>query len=79
MTVPARPVGAGDRRDAVDDPVSLVLNAITAEDELIDDLVNAPTLTNVYGGHPHLPSVTGAPTRRFLADFLMRNRGFIRD
>jgi hypothetical protein len=32
----------------------LVLNAITAEDDLIDDLVNAPTLTNVYSGH--LPS-----------------------
>jgi hypothetical protein len=27
-----------------------VLNAITAEDALIDDLVNAPTLTNVYLG-----------------------------
>jgi len=31
----------------------LVLNAITAEDDLIDDLVNAPTLTNVYSGHLH--------------------------
>jgi hypothetical protein len=27
-----------------------VLNAINAEDALIDDLVNAPTLTNVYLG-----------------------------
>jgi hypothetical protein len=79
MTVLARPVGARDRREAVNDPVSLALNDITAEDDLIDDLVNAPTLTNVYSGHPHLPSVTRNPTRRFLADFLTRNRGFIRD
>src|SRR5262245_21207204 len=56
---------------------SLVLNAITADDELVDELVNEPTVTNVYRGHhathytaPHIPH------EGFLADFLMRNKGF---
>jgi acyl-CoA reductase-like NAD-dependent aldehyde dehydrogenase len=49
---------------------SLVLNAITSDDE--------PTVTNVYRGRrathytaPHIPH------EGFLADFLMRNKGFI--
>jgi hypothetical protein len=57
----------------------LVLKAITAKDELIDDLVHTPTLADVDRGYPPLPAVTGDPTRRFLADILMRNRDFIRD
>lgn len=59
---------------------SLVLNAITADGDLLDDLVNEPTVTNVYRGHhathhaaPHIPH------EGFLADFLMRNKGFIAD
>jgi len=57
---------------------SLVLNTITADDELMDELVDEPTITNVYRGNrathhsaPHIPH------EGFLADFLMRNKGFI--
>lgn len=59
---------------------SLVLNAITSDHDLIDDLVGEPTVTNVYSGH--FPTHYAAPTiphDGFLADFLMRNKGFIRD
>jgi hypothetical protein len=57
---------------------SLVLNAITTDDELIDELVIEQTVTSVYRGRrathhtaPHIPH------EGFLADFLMRNKGFI--
>ena len=57
---------------------SLVLNAITSDDDLVDELVSEPTVTNVYRGRrathyaaPHIPH------EGFLADFLMRNKGFI--
>jgi hypothetical protein len=59
---------------------SLVINAITNDDDLIDDLLAEPTITNVYRGHH--PTYYGAPEiphDGFLADFLMRNKGFIRD
>ena len=59
---------------------SLVLNAITSDRDLIDDLVGEPTVTNVYSGY--VPTHYAAPTiphDGFLADFLMRNKGFIRD
>jgi acyl-CoA reductase-like NAD-dependent aldehyde dehydrogenase len=57
---------------------SLVLNAITTDDELIDELVHEPTVTNVYRG-PHAThySAPHIPHEGFLADFLMRNKGFI--
>jgi acyl-CoA reductase-like NAD-dependent aldehyde dehydrogenase len=59
---------------------SLVLNAITSDDELIDELVDEPTVTNVYRGrhatHHFAPHI---PHEGFLADFLMRNKGFIGD
>jgi acyl-CoA reductase-like NAD-dependent aldehyde dehydrogenase len=57
---------------------SLVLNAITDDDDLVDELLAEPTVTNVYRGRhathygaPHIPH------EGFLADFLMRNKGFI--
>jgi acyl-CoA reductase-like NAD-dependent aldehyde dehydrogenase len=59
---------------------SLVINAITNDDGLIDDLLAEPTIANVYRGHH--PTYYGAPEiphDGFLADFLMRNKGFIRD
>jgi acyl-CoA reductase-like NAD-dependent aldehyde dehydrogenase len=59
---------------------SLVISAITEDEELIDDLLAEPTITNVYSGHH--PTYYGAPEiphDGFLADFLMRNKGFIRD
>jgi hypothetical protein len=58
---------------------SLVIGAITADDALIDQLVAEPTVTNVYRGAvathfaaPHIPH------DGYLADFLMRNKGFVR-
>jgi len=59
---------------------SLVLNAITTDEDLIDDLVNEPTVTNVYSGqHPTYEMTPEIPHDGYLADFLMRNKGFIRD
>jgi acyl-CoA reductase-like NAD-dependent aldehyde dehydrogenase len=59
---------------------SLVLNAITTDEHLIDDLVNEPTVTNVYRGHHRTYHMTPTiPHDGYLADFLMRNKGFIRD
>jgi acyl-CoA reductase-like NAD-dependent aldehyde dehydrogenase len=57
---------------------SLVLNVITTHDELVDELLNEPTVTNVYRGR-HATHHTAAhiPHEGFLADFLMRNKGFI--
>ena len=58
---------------------SLVLNAITTDEDLIDDLVNEPTVTNVYRGHHRTYYTTPTtPHDGYLADFLMRNKGFIR-
>jgi acyl-CoA reductase-like NAD-dependent aldehyde dehydrogenase len=59
---------------------SLVINAITKDADLIDDLLAEPTIANVYRGH--YPTYYGAPEiphDGFLADFLMRNKGVIRD
>ena len=55
-----------------------MLNAITSDDELVDKLVNEPTVTNIYRG-PHATHYTAPhiPHVGFLADFLMRNKGFI--
>ncbi len=59
---------------------SLVISAITDDDELIDDLLAEPTIANVYGGqHPTHYTAPGIPHDGFLADFLMRNKGLIRD
>lgn len=58
---------------------SLVLTAITEDAGLIDDLVAEPTITNVYcGPHPTHLAAPHIPHDGFLADFLMRNKGFIR-
>jgi acyl-CoA reductase-like NAD-dependent aldehyde dehydrogenase len=59
---------------------SLVINVITGDDDLIDDLLDEPTVANVYRGHH--PTYYGAPEiphDGFLADVLMRNKGFVRD
>ena len=59
---------------------SLVINAITGDDDLIDDLLAEPTIANVYRGHhPTYYGTPEIPHDGFLADFLMRNKGFIRD
>jgi acyl-CoA reductase-like NAD-dependent aldehyde dehydrogenase len=59
---------------------SLVITAITGDEELIDDLLAEPTVSNVYyGNHPTFYSAPEIPHDGFLADVLMRNKGFIRD
>jgi acyl-CoA reductase-like NAD-dependent aldehyde dehydrogenase len=59
---------------------SLVVTAITGDDNLIDDLLAEPTITNVYcGRHPTFYGAPHIPHDGFLADALMRNKGFIRD
>ncbi len=58
---------------------SLVINAITTDGTLIDDLLADPTVTNVYSGrHPTQFATPRIPHDGYLADFLMRNKGFIR-
>ncbi|MUM18519.1 aldehyde dehydrogenase family protein [Mycobacterium sp. CBMA271] len=59
---------------------SLVINAITSDGELIDALLDEPTVANVYSGQ-HLTSYAAPeiPHDGFLADFLMRTKGVIRD
>jgi acyl-CoA reductase-like NAD-dependent aldehyde dehydrogenase len=58
---------------------SLVVTAITDDDALIDALLAEPTITNVYRGpvptHFTDPRV---PHDGYLADFLMRSKGFVR-
>ena len=57
---------------------SLVLSVITSDDGLVDELVREPTVTNVYRGrHATHYSAPHIPHEGFLADFLMRNKGFI--
>jgi acyl-CoA reductase-like NAD-dependent aldehyde dehydrogenase len=59
---------------------SLVLNIITTDDDLIGDLLREPTIINVYSGrYPTYFAAPHIPHDGFLADFLMRNKGFIRD
>lgn len=57
---------------------SLVLNAITGDDALLDALIAEPTIVNVYSGA--VATHEGAahiPHEGFLADFLMRNAGWL--
>jgi acyl-CoA reductase-like NAD-dependent aldehyde dehydrogenase len=59
---------------------SLVINAITNDENLIDDLLADPTIANVYRGqHRTYYAAPEIPHDGFLADFLMRTKGFIRD
>lgn len=59
---------------------SLVVTAITGDEALIDDLVAEPSIANVYcGRYPTYYTAPGVPHDGFLADFLMRCKGFARD
>lgn len=59
---------------------SLVVTAITNDEALIDALLAEPTVANVYyGRHPTYYSAPEVPHDGFLADFLMRTKGFVRD
>ena len=64
--------GIGPLRD------SLVVSVITEDDNLVDDLLDEPTIANVYRGPvPTYYTATGLPHDGFLADFLMRTKGFV--
>ncbi len=57
---------------------SLVVTAITGDEELVDGLLAEPTIANVYrGGHPTYFAAPGVPHDGFLADALMRNKGVV--
>lgn len=74
-------VSPWSRADGVD-PLrhSLVISAITADADLIDDLLAEPTIANVYcGDQPTYRTAAEMPHDGFLADFLMRNKGVVRD
>jgi acyl-CoA reductase-like NAD-dependent aldehyde dehydrogenase len=59
---------------------TLVLTAITDDRRLVDALVDEPTISNVYvGDHPTNWLEPGIPHDDYLAHFLMRSKGVIRD
>jgi acyl-CoA reductase-like NAD-dependent aldehyde dehydrogenase len=58
---------------------SLVVNAITRDEDLIETLVDEPSVINVaVGRHVTHHAAAHIPHQGFLADFLMRNKGFLR-
>lgn len=57
---------------------SLVLGVHTEDDDLVDALIAEPTVTNLYRGtRPTYYQAPQIPHDGFLADFLMRNKGFL--
>ncbi|GAA2003617.1 aldehyde dehydrogenase family protein [Nocardiopsis rhodophaea] len=59
---------------------TLVLTAIGASEELVDQLIEEPTISNVYlGDNPTHWLAPGIPHDRYLAEFLMRTKAVIRD
>jgi acyl-CoA reductase-like NAD-dependent aldehyde dehydrogenase len=59
---------------------TLVLTAVTHDERLLDELLAEPTISNVYiGDHPTYWLEPGVPHDGYLADFLMRTKGVIRD
>ncbi|WP_329384285.1 aldehyde dehydrogenase family protein [Streptomyces sp. NBC_01351] len=58
---------------------TLVLTAVTTDEDLIDALVAEPTIGNVYiGDHPTPWMAPGLPHDGYLADFLMRTKTVLR-
>ena len=60
---------------------SLVISAITDDKHLVNDLAlpSRPSPTCTAAKHPTHQTAPDIPHDGFLADFLMRNKGFIRD
>jgi len=57
---------------------SLVISAFTEDEMLVDELLDEPTIANVYRGPvPTYHTAPGLPHDGFLADFLLRTKGFI--
>jgi hypothetical protein len=58
---------------------SLVLTVITADEQLIGELVAEPTIRNVYVGEiPTYWTAPAVPHDDYLAAFLMESKGFRR-
>lgn len=58
---------------------SLVLTAITTRDDLVGQLLDEPSVTNLYvGDHPTTWLRPGVPHDGYLAEHLMRTKGMIR-
>lgn len=58
---------------------TLVLTAITQDEQLVNRLVEEPTIRNVYvGDHPTYWMRPGVPHDGYLAEFLMRTKAVIR-
>jgi len=58
---------------------SLVLNAVTGDEELVDRLVGEPSIKNVHlGDHPTYWMEPGVPHDGYLGEFLMRTKTVIR-
>jgi acyl-CoA reductase-like NAD-dependent aldehyde dehydrogenase len=59
---------------------TLVLTAVTQDEQLLDDLLADPTIKNLYlGNHPTYWLEPGLPHDAYLGEFLMRTKAVIRD
>jgi len=59
---------------------TLVLTAVTHDEQLIDDLLAEPTIGNLYiGRQPTYFTAPGLPHDGYVAEFLMRTKTVIRD
>lgn len=59
---------------------SLVLTVVGDSEDLVDLLMDEPTISNVYvGNHPTYWMRSGVPHDGYLAEFLMRTKAVIRD
>ncbi|WP_431045435.1 aldehyde dehydrogenase family protein [Streptomyces sp. P1-3] len=68
-----RQAGTGVLKD------TLVLTAITEDEELLDQLLAEPSVRNLYiGGHPTHWMEPGIPHDAYLGEFLMRTKAVIR-
>ncbi len=55
-----------------------MINAVTSDQQLLERLVHDPTVANVYSGRvPTHHAAPQIPHDGYLADFLMRNKGFV--
>jgi acyl-CoA reductase-like NAD-dependent aldehyde dehydrogenase len=58
---------------------TLVLTAVTRDEQLLDDLLVEPTIRNLYiGDHPTHWMAPGIPHDGYLGEFLMRSKAVIR-
>ncbi|TKA04760.1 aldehyde dehydrogenase family protein [Actinacidiphila oryziradicis] len=59
---------------------TLVLTAVTKDEQLLDRLLADPTIRNLYiGNHPTYWMAPGVPHDAYLGEFLMRTKAVIRD